>query len=339
MDKREIEAVLKNWDIGDLISHERARKGVVNVNWILKTTKGRYVLRQVTQLTETRDLKFELYYLAYLKEHGFPYKIPAPIKTKDDGFLLKFKGSRFWVYECIDGKDVERFGYPELKECAKMMAIYHKIVESSDLDNKRGSGEIFNRRFVLKELEGFRAQILKKDKWDRKDQIFLKESSILIPLIKNLDGKGYSKLPKYPLHRDINPENILWKRRRLVGLIDFENVGTMNDTLIKDISILLQYSCRDRKRRHKLDLKLADFFLREYEKYHQLSNREIEFIPDIITAGSIEDFGYAYWMLVNDRKRAKLYRLELYSQIAQWCHKNKAEIIKKLTNRKTSQSN
>jgi len=339
MGKREIEALLKNCDIGGLISHRRAKKGVVNINWILKTTKGRYVLRKVTQFAETSDLKFELDYLTYLKERGFPYKIPAPIRTRNGNFILRFRGSRFWIYEFIDGKDVERFGYSELKECAKMMAIYHKMVESSGLDNKKGKGEVFNRRSVLKELNRFRAHVLKKDKRNRKDQIFLKESSILIPLLKNLDGREYSKLPRYPLHRDINPENTLWKNKKLVGLIDFENVGTMNDTIIKDISTMLQYSCRDRKQKHRLDLKLANFFLREYEKHHQLSSREIGFIPDIITAGSIEDFGYAYWMLVNDPKRAKLYRLKLYSQIAQWYHKNKAEIVKRLANRKARASN
>jgi len=335
MEKREIEALLENWDIGNLISHKQARKGVVNINWILKTTRGRYILRQVAPFSRTSDLKFELEYLTYLKEHGFPYRIPAPIRTKNGDFILRFKGSRFWIYEYIEGRHIERFDYPELKECAKMTAVYHKIIESSGLDNKKGSGDVFNRRSVLKELEKFRAQILTKDRWDRKDQIFLKESSTLVPLIRMLDGTEYSKLPRYPLHRDVNPENTLWKNKRLVGLIDFENVGTMNDTLIKDISIVLQYSCRDRKQKHKLDLKRANFFLREYEKHLQLSDDEIEFIPDIITAGSIEDFGYAFWMLVNDPKRAKLYRLKLYSQVAQWYHKNKAGIVEKLIKRKS----
>jgi len=331
MDKREVEMLLKNLDIGDLISYRQAREGVVNVNWILKTTKGRYVLREVARFTTTNDLKFELYYLTYLKEHGFPYSIPAPIITKNGKFILRFKCSRFWVYVYIEGRNNNRFGYPELRECAKMMAIYHKTLESSDLNNKKGPGDMFKRKPILEELTRFRAQILKKDKLCRKDQIFLKESSILIPLIKNLNGSEYSRLPSYPIHRDVNPENTLWKNKKLVGLIDFENVGTINDTLIKDLSIVLQYSCRDRRQKYKLDLKLAAFFLKEYRKYHELSKKEIGFLPDIITAGFIEDFGYAYWMLVNDPKRAKLYRLKLYSRTAQWYHKNKTSITQKLT--------
>jgi len=332
--KREIESLLKKWDISKLVSCKQARGGVVNVNWILRTTRGKYVLRKVAQFTSAADLRFGFSYLSYLKEQRFPYSIPLPIRTKDGEPFLSFKGSCFWVYEFIDGRDIKRFGYHELRECAKMMAIYHKIIERSGLDNGKSTGDAFNRGSVLKDLEKFRKQILRKDKQRREDQIFLKESAILTPLIRNLDDREYSNLPRYPLHRDINPENILWKNKKLVGLIDFENMSTMNEPVIKDVSIMLQYSCRDRKQKRKLDLKRASFFVKEYRKHRQLSDAEIEFLPDIITAGSIEDFCYAYWMLLNDPKRAKLYRLRLYSQVAQWYHKHKAEVVEKLKNAK-----
>ncbi len=322
--------VISNWNIGDLLSFKQAKKGVVNLNWILKTTKGKFIVRRVVSSKELKDLEFELKYLTYLKDKGFLYKIPAPLRTKDNSFFIKFEGAIFWVYEYIDGANIKRFNYPELKECAKMMASYHKLIENSGLDNGKGKGDVFNRKSVIEELEIFRAKILKKSKMDRKEQIFIKESSVLIPLFNKLNEKGYSKLSRYPLHRDINPENTLWRNKKLVGVIDFENVGSQNDTTIKDIAGMLQYSCRDKKHRHKLDLKLARFFLQEYRKYHPLSDEEIRFIPDIITAGSIEDFGYAYWMLVNDSKRAKLYRLKLYSKVAQWYNQDRVEIAKKL---------
>jgi hypothetical protein len=38
MDKSEIKALLKNWDVGNLISYRKAKKGVVNINWIIRTT-------------------------------------------------------------------------------------------------------------------------------------------------------------------------------------------------------------------------------------------------------------------------------------------------------------
>lgn len=322
--------IISNWNIGALLNCKQAEKGVCNINWIIKTSAGKYILRKVAPHKKLDELNFELKYLVYLKEHKFPYKIPTPLKNKGGNFLTNIDNSFYWIYEYIEGSDIKRFSYSELKECAKMMALYHKLIEKSNLNNKKGTGDVFNRKPVIKELGMFKSSILKKSNPDRKEKIFIKEASILIPLLRSLDGKDYSKIPKYPLHRDINPENTLWKNKKLVGVIDFENVGSQNDTAIKDIAGMLQYSCRDKQHKYKLDLKLAKFFLKEYKKYHPLSNKEIEFIPDIITAGSIEDFSYVYWMFLNDPKRARLYRLKLYSKTAQWYHKNKEEIIKKL---------
>lgn len=329
MEKQKLKEVLSSWDIGEVLSFKKAKKGVVNTNWIVKTKKGKYVLRKITE-KKISELIFELNYLNYLKNNNFPYQIPAPIKNKEGDFFTQKSNSFFWVYRFIEGRDIRRFGYPELKECAKMMAIYHKIIEKSNLNNKKGLGDIFNRKPILNELEGFYSHISKKPEKDKKEKIFLKEASFLIPLLKSLDGKDYFKIPKYPLHRDINPENTLWKNKKLVGVIDFENVSSQNDTIIKDISGMLQYSCRDKIHKHKLDLKLAKFFIKEYRKYHQLSAKEIEFIPDIVTAGAIEDFSYAYWMLLHDKERAKLYRLKLYSRVAQWYNQNKEKIINQI---------
>jgi Ser/Thr protein kinase RdoA (MazF antagonist) len=330
MRSREITRLIDRWDVGNLISRRRAEKGVVNVNWIVKTTKGKYVLRKVTHVKDVDDLNFELDYLTYLKEHGFAYSVPSPVKTKENMNSVKFNGSHFWLYRWIDGRIVKRFSHSELKECARMMASYHAIIESSGLNNKRGVGHVFNRNPILKELNTFMSRVSKGHSKDRKDKIFVKEATILIPLLESLDGGAYSKLPMYPLHRDINPENILWKRRRLVGVIDWENVSSMNDTIIKDISGMLQYSCRDKKYKHKLDLSLTKFFLKEYRKHHDLSDEEIRLIPDTITAGAIEDFSYAYWMLLNDPKRARLYRLRLYSNVAQWHNKNRDKMSEQL---------
>lgn len=328
MKKEEMQKITDNWEIGKIISFKQAAKGVVNINWIIKTSVGKYVLRKVAWHRKLSELKFELTYLNYLKKHRFPYQIPFPLKTKDKKSLLKLGKSYFWIYKYIEGSHVKRFGSTQLKEVAKMMAGYHKIIENSKLDNKKGIGEAFNRNNVLKELKEFRLKTLKKPKKSKEESVFLRESAILIPIFSGLNAEEYSKLPRYPLHSDINPENVLWKGKKLAGVIDFETTGVINQTIIKDISVMLQYSCR--KSIYKLDLNLAKFFLKEYKKYHPLSDKEIRFIPDVMTAGAVEDFSYMYWLFRNDPKRAKLYRMIKCSKNAQWCNKNRNGIIRKL---------
>lgn len=332
MKEKEIRKILRQWNLGDLVSYKKAEKGVVNTNWIVKTSKGKYILRRLGQNKKLKELEFELEYLDYLTKRKFPYKIPTPIKTIKGKEFIRKNNSIFWVYEFIEGKNVESFGFSELKECAKMMARYHTLIEDSNLDNKTSYSD-FARAEILQELNSFLKKIGDSAK-DKKDKVFIQEAKKLIPLFNGLNIKEYSKLKKYPLHRDINPENTLWKAEKLVGIIDFENVGEIKDTLIKDIVAMLQYSCIDKNEKYKLDLKLVKFFLKEYRKYHQLSDGEISFIPEIIIAGAIEDFSYQYWMLLNDPERAKLYKLKLYSKVAQWYSKNKQEVISELIKQK-----
>jgi Ser/Thr protein kinase RdoA (MazF antagonist) len=92
----------------------------------------------------------------------------------------------------------------------------------------------------------------------------------------------------------------------------------------------MQYYCSNKQR--ILNVKKAKLFLKEYMKFRKLSKKEIEILPDIITAVCIEDFAYAYWLLINDPLRAKFYRLKKYSRAAQWYYKNRNNLIKELRN-------
>lgn len=96
--------LIDKWNVGNLISCKQAEKSVVNVNWVVKTAKGKYVLREVTPFKNAVDLSFELDYLIYLKEHGFAYNVPAPVKTRENRSFPRFNGSFFWLYEWIDGR-------------------------------------------------------------------------------------------------------------------------------------------------------------------------------------------------------------------------------------------
>ena len=41
MDIKSVETILGNWDVGDLVNFRQATKGVLNVNWVVKTVKGK----------------------------------------------------------------------------------------------------------------------------------------------------------------------------------------------------------------------------------------------------------------------------------------------------------
>lgn len=216
-----------------------------------------------------------------------------------------------------------------------MIAQYHTLIEKSNLNNGKPASDLYNRTITLKEIEEYRTEILRKRKVNRQERTFLPESANLTQILRNLDSRSGSDLKVYPIHRDMISENLLWKRGKLAGVIDFEHVSESNDPIVKDIAVAMQYCCRDTTVRYQLDIGSVGKFLRSYTESHPLSNEEIELIPDLITSGFAEDFVFAFWLLRNDPVRAEQsreegYGLTLGSRAAQWSHRNRKKITKAL---------
>jgi len=182
----------------------------------------------------------------------------------------------------------------------------------------------------LKEIGDYQAEIHDANRANRDDVTFVKESKILEPILRSLDESPYSNLRRYPIHGDINPQNLIWKNGMLVGLLDFENVSTTNGPSIRDISQFYNTAFRDAKVKYRLDLNLAKQFLLCYKQHHPVSSKEVRLIPNLMIAGFIEDFVYAFWMLRNDPERARGHRLALYSRAAQWSYSNRERIAQAL---------
>src|SRR5712692_1843351 len=326
---QEAEAI-SAWNIGTPTKWSLAEQGEVNRNFIIRTKQGRYVLRQVlshAHYGSSKDLEFEFAYLNYLERVGFPYQVPSAVPTREGKLFIKVRGRYYWLYRFIEGTAVARLNESHFEELARMMGRYHLLVERSGLDNRKPTVDLFGRAFTLKEMEGYRSELLKKSRMNRRDATFMQESAKLVPILRSLDENPYSKLKRYPIHRDIIPENLIWKKNKLVGLIDFEHVSGTNEPTVKDIAVTLQFTCRDKKLRHQLELKLIKRFLRSYEKWHSITDDEIELIPNLIASGFIEDFVWAYWVVLrNVPERASPYGLKLSSTAAQWSYSDKEKI-------------
>jgi Ser/Thr protein kinase RdoA (MazF antagonist) len=328
----EAEDALSAWNIGRVSKWRFSVKGEVNRNFILTTTQGKFVLRRVApgHHKGPRDMEFELSYLNYLRDADFPYQVPSPVPTVDGRRFTTHEGRYWWLYEFIEGITVERLNGSQLAQLAKMVSSYHLLIERSRLGKTRRVADPFNRTSVLKELESYRSEILLDKMPGSEDVRFMEEADALRPILRGLDGSLYSGLERYPIHSDINPENLIWHRGRLVGLVDFENVCSPKQPTVKDIAIIVQ-SCRDQRLNHQLDLSLARRFFSYYKRHHPVSAQELRLLPSLIVAGFIEDFAYAYWMMRNDPERASAYRLSLYSRAAQWSSLNRDSIARELS--------
>lgn len=243
----EINTILSNWGI-DKYKCKVLKGGVVNNNWIVSTNKNKFVLREVSRFKNKRSLRFEFKYLKYLKSEGFEYKIPIPILTKTKTEFITYDGKVFWLYEYIKGKIKKELNFEEVKTVAKMMAEYHKLSVKKRFNKiRKSTTDPFFKSAILNFSLEMRSIAFKKKLKNREDFEFLKMVKILIVMLKNLQVKGYANLNTYPLHADIKGDNLIWNKKNIIGVIDFDNVGRFNDTIIKDIANFIQFSCKKKK--------------------------------------------------------------------------------------------
>lgn len=209
---REVKDAASSWDIGRILSCRRATRGVVNHNFILGTPDGKYVLRQVSHSHHRtpRDLEFELAYLAYLKQSNFPYDVPSAIPTKNHSLFVTVQGHYYWLYRFTAGRVIESLNQSHLAQLAKLMARLHALIVRSDLHNGKPSSDPYNRAETLREIEEYRAEILRKKNADKEERTFLDESAGLTQILRGFNAGAYSHLERYPIHRDLISENAIW---------------------------------------------------------------------------------------------------------------------------------
>src|SRR6266540_890143 len=244
MDSREAKDALSAWKIGRITSWDEARMGEVNRNFIINTARGKYVLRQIlshSHYEEPGDLKFEFSYLSQLKSAGFPYQVPSALPTGSGGQFVKLRGRYYWLYEFIEGTVLDSFNRTHFDALAKMMGTYHGLLEELHPHNGKQPTDVFSRDQTMEEMESVRSKLANEQPEAPADTVFREESANLITLLSGLDEGPYLSLGRYPIHRDIIPENLIWRKKKLVGLIDFEHVSSNNEPTVKDIAVTLQF--------------------------------------------------------------------------------------------------
>ena len=205
-----------------------------------------------------------------------------------------------------------------------MMSNLHKIISNSNIKDEMKNDD-FNPKIIFDEVESQRKEAIKDN--SEFSSFYLEYADKLLTLLKNA---VYPSLPKYPLHRDINPENVIFIKDKLMGVIDFDNVSIFDEPLVKDIVNLFLYSCYKEDDKTILDMGLAEHFICAYSKIRSLSNEEIENIPILAVFGILEDVNYEYWLYLNEPQRTSLEKIERRYKTGLWYYENSKIIIELL---------
>ncbi len=252
--KKKLESILKkHYAIGFLISFERMKKGLGNVLYRVRTTRGDFTLK-----IAMRNNPIRVRYEIELLEHLTKLPVPHLIKTKAGGYFFSYGKYKSFMYAFLPGAHASEITPAMLREVGTFLGKLH-------LQTKGFTSRVPRMRFY--DITSKNIAVVMRD--SRKVQNPKLRDAAEYMGKELLKYRLPKKLPEGAMHIDVKPENTLFKNGHLSGVVDFDN--SYNGPLVLDLANTLMWYC---SRQGVFDMKKARIIYRAYAKVRKLSHTE-----------------------------------------------------------------
>ena len=265
----DLAAFVAAYDIGDVVSFKGIAEGVENSNYLLATTKARFILTLYEKRVDKGDLPFFLGLMEHLAERGIT--CPLPVKGRDGEALRTLCGRPAAVVTFLDGVSVRK---PTPAHCAEL---------GQALGQLHAAGEGFAiRRSNALSVSGWRplADVAK----GRSDVVQTGLDAEIAAELDHLEAAfARLDLPAGVIHADLFPNNVLFLGDRLSGLIDF--YFACDDAYAYDVAVCLNSWCFEPDQSFNITKGRA--LLEAYHAARPLSAAEIDALPTLARGSAI----------------------------------------------------
>lgn len=264
----EISKHLESYALGELVNLKEIVDGIDNSNFILETTKGKFILTIFESRIDPSELSFFINLKLHLAQKGIC--CPDPVLNKAGQSIADLKGKKSAIVTFLSGSMLK----------TRADGLYDNITEKHCFEIGKITSELhlaaadFNMtRFNDSGIKGWKELLGKFNHLIENYQPGLKEEIekdlAFLGTVWNFD------LPTVAAHLDLFPDNVFFdEKANLSGVIDFYFAA--NDTLIYDFAIIVNAWCFDEKNNFQQDR--FDEMLRGYEQVNRFSETEKNFL-------------------------------------------------------------
>lgn len=263
LNKREIsDFIQQNYSIGELIDFKEIIDGIDNSNFIILTTKGKFIFT----IFENRINKDELPFFMDLKLHLALHKIccPKPIVNKFGVLISSVKNKSAAIVSFLNGTTLKpkEITVNHCAQIGRVLATLHNAVLDFGEVRKNDLG-ILGWRNLFNKIAG---QI---------DNYQNGLKSEIDNYLNFLEKNWQNNCPSGAAHLDLFPDNVFFdEKNNLSGVIDFYFAA--NDLFVYDLAISVNAWCFDEN--NIFDEKKFLAILNEYQKIKKLSQSELSFL-------------------------------------------------------------
>jgi len=262
----ELEAFLKDYAVGELLSYKGIAEGSENSNYLLHTASGAYILTLYEKRVDRADLPFFLGLMDHLAGKGIA--CPLPVHRRDGALTGELAGRAAALITFLEGMWMRRPAPAHCREVGKALAALH--IAGADFPMSRPNAL---------QIDGWRK--LWDGARDRADEV---EPGLVAEVdneFAELERQWPADLPSGIIHADLFPDNVFFLGEKLSGLIDF--YFACDDFYAYDLATCLNAWCFEKD--HAYNLTKSTALLSGYQSVRRLERAEIEALP-LLARGS-----------------------------------------------------
>ncbi|HEX8302071.1 homoserine kinase [Sphingomonas sp.] len=202
---------LAKFDVGELVSAKGIAEGVENSNYLVDTTKGRFILTLYEKRVAAHDLPYFMALLDHLAARG--NRVPPAVRDCAGTAIHALQGRPACLIEFLTGVSVTHPTPAQAAAAAEAMGRMHASLADFTLDRPNSMGSQTWAEQLARcghDLDKIEAGL-----FDRLSQA-----------LERVLGHWPKHLPSSAIHADLFPDNVLMLGNEVTGLIDFYFAST-----------------------------------------------------------------------------------------------------------------
>ena len=267
----ELEGFLAEFDLGEALSCKGIAEGVENSNFLVETTRGRFILTIYERRVRAEDLPYFLDLMLWLAQHGFP--CAEPMAGRDGAIQREVRGKPAALVQFMNGLSVRRPTTAHCREAGQGMAWLHRAAEG---------------------FPGRRPNDLGHAVWPGMFGRLESEADALKPGLAKMIGRDVAEiaaawpegLPSGTVHADLFPDNVFFQNGAFAAAIDF--YFACDDALAYDIAVALNAWCFEPD--GSFNITSARALIAGYERRRPLSSAEKAALPILARGAALRFF-------------------------------------------------
>lgn len=256
------------YTLGRIVAASGIPRGSVNSNYLIETTKGRFLLR-IDEVKTEAEVKREIDLLTFLRKHSFP--CPHPLADRTGRLWRECEGKCASLYRYHEGRIIapERLRASQLETIGRTLGELHVIGKGY----KKGIDNRFSFERIADLYIGVRGRL---------PAYFRKVTRTLEDEVDYLTRYLEGKLPKGVIHGDLFADNLLFRGEKLTAVLDFE--AACRGKFIFDIATAVNALCFANG---QYSLERFRHLMHGYESVRTLSLAEWDAFPNELRYSSL----------------------------------------------------